>query len=378
MPQFPPSPITSLIDEKPLYNLGESFGPHIKVGELLPAGGMSQLALGYGTSAGALELRQLLAANMGVHGDNVLVTAGAVSALFLVALLVADEDAEIVVVQPCFPPTVAALQGIGARLVTLQLRFEHGYRLDLPALRSKLSIRTRLVSIASPQNPSGVAINRREIEEVLAAMASVCPDALLLIDETYREAVYGQAAVPESVASLSEQVMTCGSLSKAHGAPGLRIGWLTVRKPDLCEQLRLAKFNTGISCGSVDEFLAIELLRRAETILAPRRVFLADALTVVEKWVETNREHIRWVRPEAGAMCCVQLNPAVFARGGVKQFYSQLRQRRTLIAPGEWFGDSSHVFRLGFAYEPIEKLRTGLDIISDVLRNASKSTSQFA
>ncbi len=374
MRHFPPTPITRLIDETPLYNLGESYCQELSLDELVgsgPSDGADRLAeirLGYRTSAGEQELRRLIAANAGVADDQVLVTAGAASALFLLGLLLGDGDEEIVVVQPCFPPTLAALRGIGARVVTTQLRFEDSYRLDLAALSESLNGRTRLVMLSSPQNPSGVVFAEAEIEQLLAAMSRRCPEALLLVDEVYRESVYGQAPVPASFASLSPRVLTCASLSKSHGAAGLRIGWLTVQDPELYDQLRLAKVNAAISCGAIDEALAAELLRRAESLLAPRRAFLAEALAVVETWVRSQSDLVRWVRPDAGAICCIQLDPATFGQKGMERFYAALAERQTSVAPGEWFGDSANVFRLGFGYEPMDKLKTGLEIISDALR----------
>src|SRR6266704_3677887 len=254
MLQFPASPITALIDETPDFNLGESIGPDLWVGDVLdPAGlaGLARLKLGYGTSAGDAELRSLLARRLGVPDGQVLLTSGAAGALFLVALL--HSDGEILAGLPCYPPMLDVLRGLGARLVTVSARFEDGYRVDLEAFRDRLSPRTRLVMLASPQNPSGVPVTPGEIDEILAAMARRCPGALLLVDETFREATYGGAPPAASFAGRSERVLTCGSLSKAYGVPGLRIGWLTVPRAPLREQLRLAKFNSSICCGTVDE-----------------------------------------------------------------------------------------------------------------------------
>jgi aspartate/methionine/tyrosine aminotransferase len=374
MRRFPPTPITRLVDEAPRYNLGESYCQELTLDELLGSHGsdgadrLAQVRLGYRTSAGERELRRLIAANAGVADDQVLVTSGAASALFLLGLLFGDGDQEIVVVQPCFPPTLAALRGIDARVVTTPLRFEDGYRLDLPATSDRLNSRTRLVMLSSPQNPSGVAFTQAEIEQLLAMMSRRCPEALLLVDEVYRESVYGQAPVPASFASLSPRVVTCASLSKSHGAAGLRIGWLTVQDHELYDQLRLAKFNAAISCGALDEVLAVELLRRAESLLAPRRAFLAEALAVVEAWVQSQSGLVRWVRPDAGAICCIQLDPATFGQSGMRRFYAALADRQTSVAPGEWFGDGPNVFRLGFGYEPMDKLKTGLEMISDALQ----------
>jgi aspartate/methionine/tyrosine aminotransferase len=374
MRRFPPTPITRLVDEAPRYNLGESYCQELTLDELLGSHGtngadrLAQVRLGYRTSAGERELRRLIAANAGVADDQVLVTSGAASALFLLGLLFGDGYQEIVVVQPCFPPTLAALRGIGARVVTAQLRFEDRYRLDLPTLSDRLNSRTRLVMLSSPQNPSGVVFSQAEIEQLLAMMSRFCPDALLLVDEVYRESVYGHAPVPASFASLSPRVVTCASLSKSHGAAGLRIGWLTVQDQELYDQLRLAKFNAAISCGALDEVLAVELLRRAESLLGPRCAFLAEALAVVGAWVKSQRGMVRWVRPDAGAICCIQLDPAAFGQSGVRRFYAALDDRQTSVAPGEWFGDRPNVFRLGFGYEPMDKLKTGLEMISDALR----------
>jgi aspartate/methionine/tyrosine aminotransferase len=368
MRHFPASPITALIDEKPRYNLGESVAPDLTVAELLGPAGLADLAdvkLGYGTSAGNSELRALVAARHEIADSQVLITTGAAAALFLVALLAGD--GEIVIGRPCYPPALDAVTGLGARVVTVASRFEDGYRIDLDAFAAKLSSRTRLVSVASPQNPSGVAFRQNEIEWMLAAMSRTCPEALLLIDETYREATYGDAVPAASFAGTSQRVLTCGSLSKAHGAPGLRIGWLTTSDPGLAEELRLAKFNSSLACGTLDEFLAIRLLARADEVLASRGAFLDQARCIVEGWIKGHTGRLHWLPPEAGAMCCVQLDPGVFGPEDVDRFHARLGRERTLVARGPWFGDTSHVFRLGLGYEPLDRLEQGLGIISAAL-----------
>jgi len=63
MRQFPASPITTLIDEKPRYNLGDSMAGDLTVAELLGPGGLAGLggvSLGYGSTAGDPELRALV------------------------------------------------------------------------------------------------------------------------------------------------------------------------------------------------------------------------------------------------------------------------------------------------------------------------------
>jgi aspartate/methionine/tyrosine aminotransferase len=374
MRRFPASPITALVDETADYDLAESYCRELTLGELLRADELADLAhvpLGYGSSAGAPDLRELIAARSGVGRDEVLLTTGTASALFLLGLLFGDADGEIVVVRPSFPPMLDALRGIKARTATMRLRFADGYRFDPAVLGDVLTANTGLVMLASPNNPSGVAVGRADIERTLATMDRICPDAFLLIDEIYREAVHGQTPIPSPAASLSPRVITSSSLSKAHGAPGLRIGWLTVRDAGLYEQLRLARFNTAVSCGTLDEVLAVRLLQRIDAILAPRRAHLANAVEIVASWLAGHAGELRWVRPDAGAFCCIQLDPGAFPADRVERFYARLGDRHTLVAPGDWFGDDANVFRLGFGYEPLEKLQAGLEMITESVRASS-------
>ena len=370
MREFPASPITALIDQTPRYNLGESMGADLTVAELLRpdgpegAAGLAGVRLGYGTSAGDPELRALVAARHGIPDGQVLITAGAAAALFLVSLLCGD--GEVVLGQPGYPPTLSALRGIGAPVVTVLARFEDGYRVDLDAFARRLSPRTQLVIFASPQNPSGVPLTEDEVERMLAAMSRTCPEALLLIDETFREATYGGAPPAASFAGRSPRLLTCGSMSKAYGAPGLRIGWLTVPEPGLYEQLRLARFNTSLSCGSLDEFLAARLLSQADRVLAARGAVLAGARDIVERWIK-GRSDLRWLPPQAGGFCCLRLEPAAFGPQEVDRFHAYLAEQRVLVAPGPWFGDSAHVVRLGLAYEPADRLEAGLEVIGAAL-----------
>jgi aspartate/methionine/tyrosine aminotransferase len=368
MRQFPPSPITALIDEKPRYNLGESMGRDLTVAELLGRGGLASVAevsLGYGTPAGDPALRALVAARQGVPDSQVLITAGAGPALFLMSLLC--DDGEILVGRPCFPPMLDAARGIGAHVVTVSSRFDDGYRVDLDAFAATLSPRTRLVMFASPQNPSGVAITGGEVDQMLALMSRTCPEALLLVDETYREASYADAPPAASFAGRSPRLLTCASLSKAYGAAGLRTGWLTVPDPALYEQLRLAKFNTSVCNGALDEFLAAALLSRADQVLAARAAVMTEARGTVERWIKAHTGRLHWLRPEAGAFCCMQLDQGTFGPGDIDRFHGYLARQRTLVARGPWFGDSAHIIRVGLGYEPPEVFESGLDVISAAL-----------
>jgi aspartate/methionine/tyrosine aminotransferase len=306
-----------------------------------------------------------------VPADHVITTQGTALALFLLAFETCRPGDEAVLVTPCFPPSRDCLIGAGVTVREVRLSFENDYRMDLDALAASLSAKTRLVSLASPQNPSGVRTPRATVEQILALLEARAPQAILFIDETYREATYGNEAAPDSFAGLHPCIVTGASVSKALGAPGLRTGWLTAADADLRARLTVAKMNTVI-CGSVlDEVLAAALLRHREAVLAPRRRLLAECLVELAAWCEAERQRIEWIRPHGGALCCVRLRADAFDDAAVARFWTLLPGHKLQLASGAWFGESERVLRLGFGYLPPDRLGPALNALSAVLDAAA-------
>jgi aspartate/methionine/tyrosine aminotransferase len=378
MPRFPKNDIVSLIGEKPRYDLGESVGPDLHLGDLLDASGepsVGDMALTYGTAEGDPRLRQVIAASHSVSADDVVITVGGMHALFLLAFILCDPGDEAVTSAPVFPLARNALEVVGADVKTLSLSFDRAYQPDLADLGQQLSPRTKLVSLASPQNPSGVVMPRKTVRDIVALMDERCPDAYLLIDETYREAAYGDDPVGASAMGLSPRVISCASLSKCHGAPGLRVGWAITRDPALREQLVLGKFNTVISCSPVDELLALKVLQQRDRIIGERRQRLAEGLARTADWVLANAGFVDWVRPNAGAICCVRLKASVFDDLAVNRFYGVLAHEGVRVANGSWFGDEARVFRLGFGLLSRSDLDAALRGLSAALRRAASAAA---
>lgn len=376
MMRFPKNDIISLVGEAPRYDLGESIGPDIRLAELLDASGQASLGempLGYATAAGDPRLRKAIADAHAVNSNDVVVTVGGMHALFLIAFLLCDRGAEAVTTSPLFPPARNALDAVGANIRILPLSFDQGYRLDPADLREQLSPSTRLVSLASPHNPSGVAIPSQTLCEVLAAMEKRCPGAYLLVDETYREAAYGDDPVARSAAALSPKVISVASLSKCHGAPGLRLGWAITRDPALREQVVLGKFNTVISCSPICEALALEVFEQRDRIMAQRRWSLAEGLARTAEWVLENKEFVDWVQPDAGAICCVRLKPPVFDDVAVSRFYDTLASKGVRVANGTWFGDEARIFRLGFGLLSMPDLHVALNVLTAALKQTVRA-----
>jgi aspartate/methionine/tyrosine aminotransferase len=372
--RFPVNGIIDLLDSFPTYNLAESTSQDLALGELLDLVGLERLRdlrLGYGSATGSSTLRDRISSLCGVPADHVITTQGVGLALFLLAFEHCRPGDEVVIVTPCFPPTRDAMTGTGVHVIPVAVEFDDGYRLDVSRVAEQLSPRTTLVCLASPQNPSGVRVRPAEVDELLDTMSRRAPQALLLIDEIYRDATYGTSPVPPSFAPLDPRIITTGSISKAHGAPGLRVGWMTVSDPDIRARLTVAKMNIVLSSSVLDEALAERILAHRDEILGPRRATLAQALGVLGDWHERQQHRLDWVRPEGGAMCCMRLRSDHFDDASVSRFWERLPENDIQLGAGPWFGESSRVFRLGFGYLPLPDFRTALDRLAATMDQAT-------
>jgi aspartate/methionine/tyrosine aminotransferase len=368
MKRFARNALMSVVEADAQFELAESYGPSLRLSQLLgTAAEAERLELDYASVTGDPRLRSVIAQRSGVVPDDVVLTIGAAHALFLTAFVSCAAGDEAVVTVPYFPPTRAGLEAVGARVTELRLDFDGQYRVDLQAFCSLLSERTRLVSIASPHNPSGIVIPRDTLAQMYRSIEEIAPNAYFVVDEIYRESTYGDDAISATAIDLGPKVVTIASLSKSYGAPGLRIGWAITRDPWMREQLELAKFNTVVSCGLLDEALAIEVFGHIDEILRDRRRLLGSRLERVADWVRANERVVEWVRPDAGAICCVRLRRDAIDDGALPRFYEQLARGGVRVANGSWFGDEARVFRLGFGLLTNEDFETALNTVAHAI-----------
>lgn len=324
------------------------------------------LTLLYGEHRGSEPLRTLIARQGdGLHADDVLVTSGAATALFIIATSLLGAQDHLVVIRPNYATNLETPRAIGCEISFVDLSFEQGYRVDVDAVEAAMRPNTRVVSITCPHNPTGTMLTPDELGAIVElARRRGC---LLLVDETYRDLSY-DGALPVG-ASLGPHVISVSSLSKAYGVPGIRVGWLITRDRRLQELFLAAKEQISI-CGSVvDEWIAEQILRRRDELLPPTLAGMRDRLELVAAWI-ADEELLEWVRPQGGVVCFPRLR--VEPPGGIDAFYRRLLQDHgTYVGAGHWFEQPDRSFRLGYGWPTRDQLNDGLQAISSALRQAS-------
>src|SRR6202789_1984818 len=339
------------------YNLAESSVSDQRLGDLGVE--LDSLVLGYATHQGNVELREAIAQDYGVSASDILITPGAAAGLFFVNTALLDAHSAILVVRPNYATNIEVPRTLTCPMSIVDLRFEEGYRLDLDELASRIDPETRLISVTYPHNPTGVVISEAELLGLVALAET--NNCYLLVDETYRD-LHHAAPVPPLAASLSKSAISVSSVSKAYGLPGIRVGWIVSRDPTLQSKFLAAKEQI-VLCGSVvDEAIALQALRnRSELLPAIRKQNQRNFATVMKWKAETPT--LEWVVPGGGVVCFPRVRAAVPIDMAI--FYQPLLEEfSTFVGPGHWFEQSTRSFRLGFGWEPQEKLAQGLSNIS--------------
>ena len=184
----------------------------------------------YTSVEGRPELRRAIAerfaagSGLATGPGNVIVLAGAQNALFASLLCLAGPGDEVIALEPMYVTYEASIRASGAELARVAQPAAGGFRPDPAAIEAAVTPRTRALCITTPNNPTGVAMIRDELE----AIAGIAKrhDLWVVSDEVYADLVFDGSHV--SIAALpgmAERTVTLSSLSKSHAMTGWRTGW---------------------------------------------------------------------------------------------------------------------------------------------------------
>ena len=188
---------------------------------------------GYTPSAGIAELRQAAATYLnrtrGFSFDesDVVVAAGAKPFIMYSILATTDygEDHEVIYPNPGFPIYESQIKANGAIPVPIHLRESRGFSLDPNELESKITDKTRLLILNSPQNPTGGIVPRTDLE-ALAEVLERHPNVWIFSDEIYSQLCFEEEFTSiASFPSVHDRTIVCDGGSKTWAMTGWRLGF---------------------------------------------------------------------------------------------------------------------------------------------------------
>lgn len=248
----------------------------------------------YSPTPGILPLREAIADDAGrrrgidVDPDHVVVGPGAKPHLFFPTMAVVGPGDEVLYPDPGFPTYEAMIRVAGGVPVPIPLSPKSGFSLDMDALKSKVTDRTRMIVINSPGNPTGGVIPMRDLEQV--AQVAKQHDCWVMSDEIYSRMCYdGQS--PPSILTLDgmpERTILVDGFSKTYAMTGWRLGYGVMPAP-LAEKVSLLLVHAVGCTAHFTQFAGIEALvgdqSAVDEMMAAyqqRRDVLVDGLNSIE------------------------------------------------------------------------------------------------
>jgi aspartate/methionine/tyrosine aminotransferase len=341
-------------------NLSESSYTDTYLRDISLPADLRDLLLCYGSHLGHEGLREGIVTDAskvggtGLNKDDVLLTIGAAGALFIIATTLLEKGDELIVVRPNYATNIETPRAIGAALQFIDLRFEEKFALDIDKIKAAINSQTRYISITTPHNPTGVCLDKSELRQLadLAEQTGV----YLLVDETYRDMVFGEQL--PLAASLSSRVISVSSLSKTYGLPGLRVGWITCTDRQLMNRFLAAKEQMHICGPLLDEEIAFRYWQQRDEHLPLIRADIRQKFELVKEWMR-QQDDFEWIEPAGGCVCFPRFRRP--EAGNIDQFYRiLLREYGTYVGPGHWFEMPRHYLRLGFGWPSWVSLEEGL------------------
>ncbi len=158
--------------------------------------------------------------------ENLIVmTTGCAGAMNVALKAILDPGDEVIVLMPFFPDYQFYITNHGGRMVSVET--DENFSIDVQAIESKITPRTRAIILNSPNNPTGVIYSESVLRSLEAVLQRAERTILVLSDEPYKSIVYDGAKCPEMASIISNCIITT-SWSKTWALAGERIGYLAI------------------------------------------------------------------------------------------------------------------------------------------------------
>jgi histidinol-phosphate aminotransferase len=277
------------LESLPRYVPGRTIEGAIKLASNeVPGGALPSVAKAIAEAAAGINrypdsgshgLRERLARELDVPVEHVAIGCGSVSLCQQTIQAVCAPGDEVIFGWRSFEAYPIVTQV--AHAVSVKVPITEGQELDLDAMLAAITPRTRVVFICNPNNPTGTAVRRAELERFLDAVPS---EVLVVLDEAYKEFVT-DPEVPDGVeyTRTRSNVSVLRTFSKAYGLAGLRVGYSVSPEP-IAEALR--QVYVAFSVNLLAQVAALASLDAADELMERCREIVAERTRVRDGLIE--------------------------------------------------------------------------------------------
>lgn len=304
---------------------------------------------GYTDIKGLPELRELIKKKLQkenkIKTEKVIITNGAIEAIFDSMLTHLKSDSEIILFSPYYGKYTTVPNILGTNIKTISMK---NNRPDLEILEHNVSKKTKMIVLNSPCNPTGIVFTKDEIKHLVEIVDR--HDLILLSDEVYEKYIYdGKKHI--SPGKYSDRVITINSFSKTYGFPGLRLGYLAGISKLIDPIINTHMSNT--TCSS-------HMFQKAAiaTMKSNKNSFDLSVFDTRRKQIMKllDQNNISYIYPEGTFYMYIHIN-----EDSVK-LSNKILDKNLLVMPSKIFGDNKNALRISYAVND-GILKKGMEIL---------------
>jgi len=322
---------------------------------------------------GTLELREAIAEKFrkenGIDADpqtEVTVTSGSQEAMFIAAFGFLNRGDEALILDPYYPAYFEDALLAEAVPVTVPLREEKDYGIEMEALERKITKRTKMIWMCNPSNPTGHVFSKGDLE-IIAEVAQR-HNLIVFADEIYEKIVYDGVRHVSigSLPGMEDRTITVNGFSKAYAMTGWRIGYIMAGE-SLSATLRKLHYYAVLCPNAISQKAAFAALTGPQDCVQEmvreygrRREFILSELEKIK--------HLSYAIPK-GAFY-VFPNFLIYEKSDEEMASRLLKEAGVVTAPGSGFGKAGEGYlRISYSVS-YEQVKEGMKRIRKYLEKS--------
>ncbi|MBC8389853.1 MAG: pyridoxal phosphate-dependent aminotransferase [Actinobacteria bacterium] len=335
----------------------------------------------YTTNSGIIELKEAILEKF--KKDNkveyktseIIVSSGAKQCLFNTILTICDPGDEVLLPTPCWVSYTEQIKFAGAVPVFINTYQEEEFKLSAAQVEEKITPRTKLLILNSPNNPTGAVYEQEELKKIAQLLLKY--NIYCICDEIYEKLVYDNVKhlSPASLSDeIKEKIITINGVSKSYAMTGWRIGY-AAGPEEIIQGMSKIQGHSTSNANSIAQKASVEALSGEQSTIEEMRKSFDERRKYMVKRLN-DIEGISCIRP-AGAFYAFPNVSRILERGieyNGKRISNSfdlsnfiLKKAEVALIPGSAF-EAEDYLRLSYAAS-LEDIKEGLDRIEKILKN---------
>lgn len=296
----------------------------------------------YTGPTGLPALRQAIAKDLAdsygldYSADEIVVTAGVQESIMLCMLGLVAEGDEVLITSPRFTTYDTAVHLCGGVPVPVPTYEKDDFALDVAEIESRITPRTRMFVLVSPNNPTGAVTPPQVIRQI--ADLAVKHDILIIADEIYARMIYApnEHLSIATLPGMKDRTITLNGFSKTYAMTGWRVGYLAAPL-DFVEKVTEPRHTLSINTCTISQFAALAALTGPQ---APLEAMLAD-YKARRDWLMPALTEVGFTYGHPGGAFYIYTNISSTGMDAPTFCENLLRETGVMLFPGTMFGDDS-------------------------------------